>query len=40
MDLITCHDIVPAVNQIQTHPFYQRDEEIAFHQELGVVQQA
>lgn len=40
MDLITCHDIVPAVNQIETHPFYQRDAEIAFHQELGVVQQA
>lgn len=40
MDLITCHKIVPAVNQIETHPFYQRDAEIAFHQELGVVQQA
>ncbi|MDD7544940.1 aldo/keto reductase [Actinobacillus porcinus] len=40
MDLITCHEIVPAVNQIETHPFYQRDAEIAFHQELGVVQQA
>lgn len=40
MDLITCHEIVPVVNQIETHPFYQRDAEIAFHQELGVVQQA
>ncbi|AIJ32039.1 2,5-diketo-D-gluconic acid reductase [Actinobacillus suis] len=40
MDLITCHDIVPAVNQIETHPFYQRDAEIAFHKELGIVQQA
>ncbi|WP_373817769.1 aldo/keto reductase [Glaesserella sp.] len=40
MDLITCHEIVPAVNQIETHPFYQRDAEIAFHKELGVVQQA
>lgn len=40
MDLITCHEIIPAVNQIETHPFYQRDAEIAFHQELGVVQQA
>lgn len=40
MDLITCHEIMPAVNQIETHPFYQRDAEIAFHQELGVVQQA
>ncbi len=40
MDLITCHNIVPAVNQIETHPFYQRDEEIAFHKALGIVQQA
>lgn len=37
MDLITCHQIVPAVNQIETHPFYQRDAEIAFHKESGIV---
>lgn len=40
MDLITCHDIVPAVNQIETHPFYQRETEIAFHKENGILQQA
>ena len=40
MDFITCHEIVPAVNQIETHPFYQREEEVAFHKELGIVQQA
>ncbi len=40
MDLITCHEIVPAVNQIETHPFYQRDAAIAFHKELGILQQA
>lgn len=40
MDLITCHEIVPVVNQIETHPFYQRDAEIAFHKELGILQQA
>lgn len=40
MDLITCHEIVPAVNQIETHPFYQRDAEISFHKDLGIVQQA
>ena len=40
MDLITCHQIVPAVNQIETHPFYQRDAEIALHKESGIVQQA
>lgn len=39
-DLITCHDTVPAVNQIETHPFYQREAELAFHQELGILQQA
>ncbi len=40
MDLVTCHDIVPAVNQIETHPFYQREDEVAFHKELSIVQQA
>ncbi|OOF48828.1 2,5-diketo-D-gluconic acid reductase [Rodentibacter genomosp. 1] len=40
MDLITCHKIVPAVNQIETHPFYQREDEIAFHKALDIVQQA
>ncbi|ABR75435.1 aldo/keto reductase [Actinobacillus succinogenes] len=40
MDLITCREIVPAVNQIETHPFYQRESEVAFHKELGIVQQA
>ena len=39
-DLITCHDTVLAVNQIETHPFYQREAELAFHQELGILQQA
>ncbi|WP_410678928.1 aldo/keto reductase [Avibacterium paragallinarum] len=39
-DLITCHDTVPAANQIETHPFYQREAELAFHQELGILQQA
>lgn len=40
MDLITCHEIVPVVNQIETHPFYQREAEIAFHKEHGILQQA
>ncbi|OOF58175.1 aldo/keto reductase [Rodentibacter myodis] len=40
MDLITCHKIVPAVNQIETHPFYQREEELAFHKEQGIVHQS
>ncbi|MFZ7317933.1 aldo/keto reductase [Avibacterium avium] len=39
-DLITCHDTVPAVNQIEPHPFYQREAEVAFHKELGILQQA
>ncbi|WP_443090373.1 aldo/keto reductase [Basfia succiniciproducens] len=40
MDLITCHEIVPAVNQIETHPFYQREAELAFHQENGILHQS
>lgn len=39
-DLITCHDTVPAVNQIETHPFYQREAELAFHKERGILQQS
>lgn len=39
-DLITSHDTVPAVNQIETHPFYQREAELAFHKELGILQQS
>lgn len=30
-DLIAHHDTVPAVNQIELHPFYQRETEVAFH---------
>lgn len=40
MDLITCHEIVPAVNQIETHPFYQREKELASHKEHGILQQS
>ncbi|TCP96017.1 diketogulonate reductase-like aldo/keto reductase [Cricetibacter osteomyelitidis] len=40
LDLIAHNEIVPAVNQIETHPFYQREAELAFHQEHGIVQQA
>ncbi|OOF54345.1 2,5-diketo-D-gluconic acid reductase [Rodentibacter genomosp. 2] len=40
MDLITCHEIVPAVNQIETHPFYQREAELAFHKEYGILHQS
>jgi 2,5-diketo-D-gluconate reductase A len=36
MDLITHNDITPAVNQIETHPFYQRPEEHDFMREHGV----
>lgn len=39
-DLIAHHDTVPAVNQIETHPFYQREAEHAFHQAHGIVQQS
>lgn len=36
MDLIIHNDIKPAVNQIETHPFYQRNEDNAFMREHGV----
>lgn len=36
MDLITHNDIAPAVNQIETHPFHQRQEEHEFMREHGV----
>ncbi|MCF0049319.1 aldo/keto reductase [Dyadobacter sp. LJ53] len=36
MDLIVNNKIVPAVNQIETHPFYQREQDLAFSKENGV----
>ena len=36
MDLITHNDITPAVNQIETHPFYQRQADHDFMREHGV----
>jgi 2,5-diketo-D-gluconate reductase A len=36
MDLITHNEITPAVNQIETHPFYQRQEEHEFMRANGV----
>jgi len=40
MDLIVHNDIVPAVNQIETHPFYQQFESAAFMKEQGVQHQS
>lgn len=36
MDLICFNEIIPAVNQIETHPFYQQVETQRFFQENGV----
>lgn len=36
MDLIVNNEIVPAVNQIETHPFHQQNETQKFLQENGV----
>lgn len=36
MDLTTHNDITPAVNQIETHPFHQRQEEHEFMRAHGV----
>jgi len=40
MDLIVHNDIAPAVNQIETHPFYQQREMQQFLQENGVQHQS
>ncbi|AWB46640.1 2,5-diketo-D-gluconic acid reductase [Paenibacillus sp. CAA11] len=40
MDLIMHNEIVPAINQIETHPFYQQTENAAFMKELGVQHQS
>ena len=40
MDLIAHNDVVPAVNQIETHPFYQRTEDRAFLDEYDVQHQS
>ncbi|CQR58017.1 aldo/keto reductase [Paenibacillus riograndensis] len=40
MDLIVHNEIVPAVNQIETHPFYQQTESAAFMKEQGVQHQS
>ncbi|KRF10218.1 2,5-diketo-D-gluconic acid reductase [Paenibacillus sp. Soil766] len=40
MDLIVHNEIVPAVNQIETHPFYQQTESGAFLKEHGVQHQS
>ncbi|PZD96559.1 aldo/keto reductase [Paenibacillus sambharensis] len=40
MDLIVNNEIVPAVNQIETHPFYQQTESGAFMKEQGVQHQS
>lgn len=40
MDLIVHNKIVPAVNQIETHPFYQQTETTDFMKEQGVQHQS
>jgi diketogulonate reductase-like aldo/keto reductase len=40
MDLVVHNEIVPAVNQIETHPFYQQTESGAFLKEHGVQHQS
>lgn len=40
MDLNVHNDIVPAVNQIETHPFYQQTETTTFMKEQGVQHQS
>lgn len=40
MDLIVHNEIVPAVNQVETHPFYHQMESAAFMKEQGVQHQS
>jgi 2,5-diketo-D-gluconate reductase A len=40
MDLIVHNELVPAVNQVETHPFYQQIESAAFMKEQGVQHQS
>ncbi|OME90811.1 MULTISPECIES: aldo/keto reductase [Paenibacillus] len=40
MDLIVHNEILPAVNQVETHPFYQQIESAAFMKEQGVQHQS
>lgn len=40
MDLIVHNEIVPAVNQVETHPFYQQAKSAAFMKEQGVQHQS
>jgi len=40
MDLIVHNKVVPAVNQVETHPFYQQGEAAAFMKEQGVQHQS
>jgi 2,5-diketo-D-gluconate reductase A len=40
MDLIVHNQIIPAVNQIETHPFYQQHESTVFMKEQGVQHQS
>ena len=40
MDLIIHHEIVPAVNQIEIHPFYQQTESIEFMKKYNVQPEA
>ncbi|GEA16258.1 2,5-diketo-D-gluconic acid reductase [Moorella sp. E308F] len=40
MDLIVHHEVVPAVNQIEIHPFYQQTESIEFMKKCNVQPEA
>ncbi|CAM3412972.1 MULTISPECIES: aldo/keto reductase [Saccharibacillus] len=40
MDLIVHNEVIPAVNQIETHPFHRQAENAAFMQSVGVQHQS
>jgi diketogulonate reductase-like aldo/keto reductase len=40
VQLLEQTDVVPAVNQIELHPYFQQEELVAFHKEHGITTQA
>jgi diketogulonate reductase-like aldo/keto reductase len=40
MDIIVNHTVKPAVNQIETHVFHQREEDHAFMKENGIIHES
>lgn len=40
MDMMINHEVRPAVNQIENHPYHQQPEIVAFNKEYGILSEA